>query len=1834
DAVRLLREAAAGERPLMVRSGTVARDFTPNLFLRDVVADALRDRLDAGRYQERLQALAELYCQGYEPRFEGLFERTPAQVSLPGYPFEREEYWADTTGSTPSRGAARLHPLVHENTSDLSEQRYVSVFTTDEPFLVDGFGGRRILPAGACLEMAREAVQRATRGGHAEQTGMRLTQVLFGRPVVVGDEDTSVRITLVPAQDGEIAFEILSGDEDAPVVHGQGDAVLVERAEPPVVDLERVRTGSAERLLVRLTADGGQEYVLDPGVVEGALRAPLGTTGGEPRTPVALDEAEVFAGTGRLVWAVARRAGDGFDIDVCDDAGKVGLRLRGLITAVPGPEATEPAGGAEPITGVLEAVWTDAEPDAVTGAAAWTERHVVFCDPGTDVPGANAFGAAGQVRVHVLHGTGDDAAERFTSLAEQLFTEVRQILLGRPKGDVLLQVVVCAADAPDWYTGLSGLLKTAGLENPKLTAQLLLTDETADAERTRERIESEARAGHGTPAQVRYRDGRRQVAAWRQLDDSVGVALPWRADGTYLITGGAGELGLVCARELAERAPGARIVLTGRSAPGERIDVTVAELRALGARAEYARLDVTDRDAVSGLVQRIAGDGDVLRGILHCAGILRDGYIIRKTTGELREVLAPKVTGLVALDEATAGLELDFLVSFASSAGSLGNPGQADYALGNAFMDGFAAHREALAAAGQRHGRTLSVDWGLWRDGGMVMDAHAAARLEEQSGLVPIPREAGIDALHRSLASGASQTLCLAFRDEARLRDALAGRLSVLPEPDGGEPAPVAREAAPSTPVADLRQLRTRLLAHLVDVLATVMKLKSDWIDAETPLEQYGIDSISVIQLTQELEVSFGTLPKTLFFEYRSLTELADYFLESEQETLARLFGHGDSDGGADGDGDGDGGPGPRQPGPSPAEQAGTSVPAVVRRAARSRFVGERATDSRPSADPGSVDIAVIGLSGRYPQAPNLDVFWENLLHGRDSVTEIPAERWDYRSYYYDEDRSRRGRIHSRWGGFLDGVDRFDPTFFNISPREAEIMDPQERLFLQCAYETVQDAGYTPRDLDGGTGGAGVFVGVTTADYQLFGLERQLAGDPVAITGNFATIANRVSFHFDFQGPSLAVDTMCSSSLTAISLACESLRLGKCDVAIAGGVNLSLHPNKYLLISQGKFVSSDGRCRSFGAGGDGYVPGEGVGAVLLKPLERAVRDGDHIYGVIKGTAVNHGGRTNGYTVPNPNAQGAVVTRALEQSGVDPRAISYIEAHGTGTKLGDPIEIRGLCQAFDQVGEGSRCAIGSVKSNIGHAEGAAGIAGLTKILLQMRHGTLVPSLHADDLNPYIDFDATPFTVQRTVAEWRRPVLDVEGEQREQPLVAALSSFGAGGSNAHLVVEEYVAARNGTCGRSRPEGRVAIVLSAKGEEQLERSAERLLAVLRDDRLDDADLPALAHTLQTGREAMPYRLALLAGSLDEAARKLADREDVHTGRRGASEAELALLTGGDDVGALVETWLAEGRTDSLVRAWALGADVDWARLYAGTADRPGRISLPTYPFAEESHWLPAAAVGAPGGGAAPLHPLVHDNTSDLAGQRFTSVLDGAALTAAAALEMARAAVVLATPTADYGSDAVRLRDLTWQAPADGKHTVHITLAPERDGEVRWTVRTAEPGSTRPGAPQAVGTGTATVLAAAGPERLDLTALREHERCRLIELDAPDSGDQHLGEVLVHALETGLTAGDIGLAGRLTADEAVLVPTAQPPAWAVVDTRTGDHGPLLDIALCTADGTVVLRLRGLAPEETHVKETTDAQMDAPVDELAEVAVVEVKAGPGRRAEMAGWSVEQCLAW
>ncbi|HJU39820.1 MAG TPA: type I polyketide synthase, partial [Tahibacter sp.] len=687
---------------------------------------------------------------------------------------------------------------------------------------------------------------------------------------------------------------------------------------------------------------------------------------------------------------------------------------------------------------------------------------------------------------------------------------------------------------------------------------------------------------------------------------------------------------------------------------------------------------------------------------------------------------------------------------------------------------------------------------------------------------------------------------------------------------------------------------------------------------------------------------------------------------------------------------------------------------------------------------------------------------------GRDCIGEIPAERWDVEAYFQpDREREAGGTYYAKWGGFVDGFADFDPLFFGIAPREAADMDPQERLFVESCWTTLEDAGYTRELL--ATRHArkvGVFAGITKTGFELHAPLLWAQGEAAFPRTSFGSLANRVSYLLNLSGPSMPVDTMCSASLTAIHEACEHLLRGECELALAGGVNLYLHPANYIALCAQRMLAADGRCKSFGAGGDGFVPGEGVGTVLLKPLSLAERDGDTIHALIRGTSINHGGKTNGYTVPSPVAQAELIRAALDKAGVNARHVSYIEAHGTGTALGDPIEISGLTQAFAaDTSDRQFCAIGSVKTNIGHLESAAGIAGVTKLVLQLRHGQLAPSLHASELNPNIDFATTPFTVQRELSPWTRPVVD----GREMPRIAGISSFGAGGSNAHVIVEEYRAAPD----EGALQGPALIVLSARHADRLQAQAERLLAALRSGRYAQTDLAAIAWTLQSGREAMDERLALVATTLDEAIAKLAaftagrggEVEGLYRGKR--NKEALSVFDADADLQRVAAGWIGKGQYGRLLDLWVKGLGVDWRALYTTL---PRRIGLPGYAFARERYWLPPIKpLATTAVQAATLHPLLHRNVSDLAEQRYSSTFTGSeffladhvigghrVLPGVAYLEMARAAVAQAT-----GSDApLTLSQVVWLRPlaVDAPTEVGIALAPQDDGGIAFEIRSGD--------------------------------------------------------------------------------------------------------------------------------------------------------------------------------
>ena len=626
---------------------------------------------------------------------------------------------------------------------------------------------------------------------------------------------------------------------------------------------------------------------------------------------------------------------------------------------------------------------------------------------------------------------------------------------------------------------------------------------------------------------------------------------------------------------------------------------------------------------------------------------------------------------------------------------------------------------------------------------------------------------------------------------------------------------PEKKESQAEAAVAAPGKSKKEIEDWLVQQLAARLKVPPEKIDRKEPFARYGLDSVQAIGLAGDLEAWLGRpLSPTLAYDYPNVEALAAY-----------LSG-------------------------TASEEAEVSA-------------GEEKIENEP--------IAVVGLSCRFPGAPDADAFWRLLRDGVDAIREVPPSRWDV-DELYDPDPDAPGKMMTRWGGFVDDVDRFDATFFGISPREATEMDPQQRLLLEVAWEALESAGVNPEKLRGSR--TGVFVGVSSNDYSVLqhgDLERVSA---YTGTGNaFSITANRLSYLLDLRGPSMAVDTACSSSLVTVHLAARSLRNHETDLAIVGGVNLILSPELTIALSHARMMSPEGRCKTFDASADGYVRGEGCGVVVLKRLSDAVRDNDNILAVIRGSAVNQDGRSNGLTAPNGLAQQEVIRAALADARVSPEDVDYVEAHGTGTILGDPIEVKSLAEVMKGRTKEKPCLIGSVKTNIGHLESAAGIAGLIKVVLSLHHGEIPPHLHFKQINPHIPIDELPFEIPTELRPWKT---------NGKPRLAGVSSFGFGGTNAHVVLEEAPRRELPPNDPERPLH--VLTASAKDPEALRELAGRLGRFVSER--EEVALADVAYTLNTGRSHFEHRLALPAGDREKVAQALLDFEsgkipaDLRTG------------------------------------------------------------------------------------------------------------------------------------------------------------------------------------------------------------------------------------------------------------------------------------------------------------------------------------------------------------------
>ncbi|QCX74521.1 Erythronolide synthase, modules 3 and 4 [Streptomyces sp. YIM 121038] len=1068
---------------------------------------------------------------------------------------------------------------------------------------------------------------------------------------------------------------------------------------------------------------------------------------------------------------------------------------------------------------VPEAVAADPAVTACVEALREHGAHPVVVELGADDAGETGRGPlAGRLRALAQESPADGVLSLLV-LADAPYADGTALPVGLALTTALLQALGDAAvKAPLWcatrgavavgrsdrldaplgalHWGLGGV---AAVEHPERWGGLVDLPARLDA-RARARLAAVLAAPDGEDQLAIRASGvfGRRLAHAAPRTEPEGPA--WTPDGTVLITGGTGGLGAQLARRLAGSGT-AHLLLTSRRGPdAPGADALAAELTSLGAEFTIAACDAADRDDLAALLAAVPA-GRPLRAVFHAAGVLDDGVLDTLTPERAAGVLRPKADAALHLDELTRDADLTAFVLFSSLAGTLGGTGQGSYAAANAFLD-------ALAQTRRDHGLpATSVAWGLW--GGDSLAAGATSERLVRDGLPAMDPELAVEALWQALADDETRLIVADFAWDRFVRAYTALRPSALiadvPEARGAlaerAAAPGAAENALVARLAGLGDAeRTQELADLVRALAADVLGHDDpaAIAPERAFKDLGFDSLTAVELRNRVAGATGLrLPVTLVFDRPTTAALVDHLREELLGTA---------------------------PAPTTAP-----VPAAA-----------AATDDDP--------VAIVAMSCRFPggvQTP--EDFWRLLADGTDAVSAFPADRgWDLEGLY-DPDPEKVGRTYAREGGFLYDAAHFDPAFFGISPREALAVDPQQRLLLETAWEAFERAGIDPRTLKGSDGG--VFVGSSYRDYGSRVTEPSEEFEGYLGIGSAGSVASgRVAYTFGLEGPAVTVDTACSSSLVAVHMAAQALRSGECSLALAGGVTVMATPGAFVEFSRQRGLAADGRCKPFAAAADGTAWAEGAGMVLLERLSDARRHGHPVLALVRGSAVNQDGASNGLTAPNGPSQQRVIRQALAGAGLAPGDVDAVEAHGTGTRLGDPIEAQALLATYGQERE-TPLYLGSLKSNIGHAQAAAGIAGIIKMVLAMRHGALPATLHVDEPTPYVDWTAGRVHVVTEHTAW---------PEGDRPRRAGVSSFGVSGTNAHTILEHVPDPAPPVA--APPTGRrLPWLLAARGEDALRAQARRLLdrVTAAPERHPDAVGKALA----TGRTAFEHRAVLVA-------------------------------------------------------------------------------------------------------------------------------------------------------------------------------------------------------------------------------------------------------------------------------------------------------------------------------------------------------------------------------------
>ncbi|HET8932534.1 MAG TPA: SDR family NAD(P)-dependent oxidoreductase, partial [Polyangiales bacterium] len=804
-----------------------------------------------------------------------------------------------------------------------------------------------------------------------------------------------------------------------------------------------------------------------------------------------------------------------------------------------------------------------------------------------------------------------------------------------------------------------------------------------------------------------------------------------------------------------------------------------------------------------------------LTGVFHLSAVLDDGLLASQTPERLTQVLEAKLIGALHLDALTRHQDLDAFVLFSSAAGTLGNAGQSTYAAANAGLDALAAQRRKRGQAG------VSLAWGLWQPSGTGLTAKLSAadlaRMARQ-GIAPLSTEQGMQLMDAAmrlpeshlvpmhLDVGQLQRIYATIGEPPAILRALV-RSGLRRAAQSGREASALRERLSG--LAESERL-TELTKLVQNEVSSVLGLAgAGAVDPDKELHKLGLDSLMAVELRNRLSALAGTtLPATVAFDYPTPRAIARLLLK-------QAFGE-------------------------------LSQQAVVRRKQRKLDQDEA--------------IAIIAMACKLPSGVETpESFWNVLEHGRDLIGSFPT-RFDGLDVY-DPDPAAIGKTYAREGGFLDAIDLFDAQFFGIAPREAQAMDPQQRIVLETAWEVLERAGIPQQALN--ESATGVYIGAIASEYGTMTQQGLESLDGYQLTNNMmSVVSGRVAYALGLQGPALTIDTACSASLVALHLACTALRRNECDMAIAGGVGLILTPAVFVEFSRLRGMAPDGRCKSFSARADGAGWAEGCGMLVLKRLSDAREAGDHIHALVRSSAVNQDGRSQGLTAPNGPAQQRVIRDALAAARLTPQDIDAVEAHGTGTALGDPVEAGALLEVFGPGRAADRPLwLGSSKSNLGHTAAAAGVVGVIKMVLALEHERLPKTLHAEQPTPHVAWEGGGLALLTETREWKR-----NGRVRR----AGVSAFGISGTNAHVVLEEAPLTAAKAVAQPESQQSTCLLLSARDEAALRAQAERLARWI--EAHPDAALADVAHTLAVHRTSFDKRAAIIASSLSEAAESLA--------------------------------------------------------------------------------------------------------------------------------------------------------------------------------------------------------------------------------------------------------------------------------------------------------------------------------------------------------------------------